>query len=156
MQNAQRGVIWSHKFQYSLRTLWYNVNTTWIRKCGLVKFLAVQTQQHSNMTMIQLFWFLARCWNDLNHMQICMHSHDCLTMQVGMGSPASLRTEPLSRIFWGFRSRWEMFRSLRNWRAQAVCADTHTHKYTVRETQIPNSARIVQSWGLHWAKPCIR
>lgn len=53
-----------------------------------------------------------------------------LVWKCKQASPASLRTEPLSRIFWGFKSRCEMFRSWRNWRAQAVQTHTHTHNTT--------------------------
>lgn len=60
----------------------------------------------------------------------------------GVRLPASLRTAPLSRIFWGFKSKCEMFRSLRNWRAQAVGADTREHQQKKRRTVFSEISEI--------------
>lgn len=59
-------------------------------------------------------------------------SPEIILVRVDMWSPASLRTEPQSKMFWGFRSRCEIFRSWRNWRAQAFSKDTQ--KSTMRTT----------------------
>lgn len=77
-------------------------------------------------------------------------SPEIILVRVDMWSPASLRTEPQSKMFWGFRSRCEIFRSWRNWRAQAFSKDTQ--KSTMRNTLTTQP----ESWGSKKLHPKIQ